>query len=86
MNLFRGLALLTGGLAVLSGCATLDTSNLSPSCRSQYNACLDSCQPSSRVALRIPQDSVQGQSVGRTPDTQTPGCVDECNQQAKTCS
>ncbi|RYZ42080.1 MAG: hypothetical protein EOO71_09305 [Myxococcaceae bacterium] len=86
MNLSRGLALVAGGLLVLSGCATLDTSNMSPSCRSRYDACLNSCQPPSWAALRIPQDSEQGQSVGRTPDTQTPGCVDECNQQAKSCS
>jgi hypothetical protein len=86
MNRFRLLTLLAGALTLASGCATLDTGNMSPVCRDQYNACLDSCQPASRPASRTPPDSVQGQSERRTPDTVTPGCVDTCNQKAKSCS
>ncbi|WP_147450205.1 hypothetical protein [Corallococcus carmarthensis] len=73
-------------LSLLCGCATLDTSNLSSSCRSQYDACLNSCQPQGRPSSRQPPDSVQGNAERLTPDTQTPGCVDTCNQQAKTCA
>ncbi|RKH42451.1 hypothetical protein [Corallococcus llansteffanensis] len=86
MTPLRGITLLAGTLLAFSGCATLDTSNLSSACRQQYNACLDSCQPPSRLPSRQPTDSVQGQSESLTPDTQTPGCVDDCNRQAKTCS
>ena len=35
--------------ALLGGCATLNTSNMSPACRDQYNACLDGC-PKPRTA------------------------------------
>jgi hypothetical protein len=83
MNRLRSLAL---ALALTSGCATLDTANMSPVCRDQYNACLDGCQPASRPARRTPPDSVQGQSDRLTPDTVVPGCVDSCNQKAKRCS
>ncbi|WP_375743809.1 hypothetical protein NR800_00570 [Corallococcus interemptor] len=86
MNLIRGLSLLAAALPLLSGCATLDTSNMSPYCRDQYDACLDGCQPRGRPASRQPPDSVQGHAERLTPDTQTPACTDSCKQQAKTCS
>ncbi|MBN8231211.1 hypothetical protein JYK02_27190 [Corallococcus macrosporus] len=85
MNLVRGIALLASALSLLSGCATIDSSSLTPYCRDQYDACLNSCQPRGQPASRQPPDSVQGNAERLTPDTQTPGCVDGCNQQAKRC-
>ncbi|GMT99797.1 hypothetical protein KH5H1_39170 [Corallococcus caeni] len=86
MNLVRGIPLLPAALSLLCGCATIDTSNLTPSCRSQYDACLNSCQRSSPPPSRQPPDSVQGNAERLTPDTQTPACTDSCNQQAKRCT
>ncbi|WP_158616114.1 hypothetical protein [Corallococcus sp. AB049A] len=80
------LALRITALSLLCGCATIDTSSLTPSCRDQYDACLNSCAKSSPPPSRQPPDSVQGHAERLTPDTQTPGCVDSCNQQAKTCT
>ncbi|MBN8468580.1 hypothetical protein JYJ95_18870 [Corallococcus exiguus] len=86
MNPVRGIALFAAALSLLTSCATLDTSNMTPSCRSQYEACLNSCQPRGRPASRQPPDSVQGNAERLTLDTQTPACTDSCKQQAKTCS
>ena len=86
MTPLRDLSLLAVVLLAFTGCATLDTSNLSSACRNQYNACLDSCQPPSQPPSRQPTDSKQGQAQHRTLDTDTASCVDECNRQAKTCS
>lgn len=86
MKTLPTLALRVTALSLLSGCATLDTSNMSPSCRDQYDACLNSCQPRGRPASRQPPDSAQGYAERLTPDTQTPACTDACKQQAKTCS
>ncbi|MFB1480932.1 hypothetical protein [Corallococcus sp. RDP092CA] len=86
MSPVRGIALLSLALSLLSSCATLDTSNMTPYCRDQYDACLNSCQPRGRPASRQPPDSVQGNAERLTPDTQTPACTDACKQQAKTCS
>ncbi|WP_147441800.1 hypothetical protein [Corallococcus exercitus] len=86
MNLVRGIPLLAAALSLLSGCATLDTSNLTPSCRDRYDACLNSCKASSLPPSRQPPDSVQGHAERLTPDTQTPACTNSCNQQAKTCT
>ncbi|MGE6757441.1 hypothetical protein ACQKGO_05450 [Corallococcus interemptor] len=72
-------------LSLLCGCATIDTSNLTPSCRAQYDACLTSCANSAPPRSRQPPDSVQGNAERLTPDTQTPACTDSCNQQAKRC-
>ena len=37
MNLVRGIALLASALSLLSGCATIDTSALTPYCRDQLS-------------------------------------------------
>ena len=86
MSPVRGIALLSLALSLLPSCATLDTSNMPPYCRDQYDACLNSCQPRGRPTSRQPPDSVQGNAERLTPDTQTPACTDACKQQAKTCS
>ncbi|WP_223644110.1 hypothetical protein [Corallococcus sp. EGB] len=85
MHLVRSIALRSLALPLLASCATLDTSTLTPYCRDQYDACLDSCQRSAPPRSRQPPDSVQGHAERLTPDTQTPACTDSCNQQAKRC-
>ncbi|RKH64040.1 hypothetical protein [Corallococcus aberystwythensis] len=86
MNLVRGIALLTSALSLLSGCVTTDTSKLTPDCRDQYDSCVNGCRSRGQPASRQPPDSAQGQAEGRTPDTQTPACIDLCNQRAKACT
>ena len=61
----------------LTGCATLNTSSMSPACRNQYNACLDGCpQP------RVSQPGYTNQEI----DTLSPACVEACNRTAKDCT
>lgn len=81
MKILRAFAPLTVAVALLSGCATIDTSNLSPSCRGQYDACLSSCQSPYQPPQRMTPDSNLSQV-----DTQTPSCVDSCNRKAKSCT
>lgn len=67
------LRCLTLVLLFSGGCAPLNTFTMSSNCRDAYNICLDGCRPPIRTSQK-------------DWDTQTPACVDQCNQQAKSCS
>ena len=71
MSVRRTLGILAAA-AALAGCAVLNTAGMSPSCRDSYNLCLDGCpKPPS-----IPTHDI---------DVETPACVEQCNQNARTC-
>lgn len=62
-------------LAVLGGCATLNTAGMSESCRRLYDACLNTCPGATR---------------GGPPPTgdlqiEVAACTNDCNERAKKC-
>jgi hypothetical protein len=78
--------LLAGGLWSLAGCATLNTSEMSPACRDQYNACLNSCEPPRVTPQRFPERSGDNSTINIMGETDATACVDECNRRGKLCS
>ena len=83
MRFALAIAMLAGGLG---GCATLNTSGMSEPCRDEYNACLDTCQAPSRASNRFPEGPASNKPRNTEVDFDTPGCVSECNERAKSCS
>lgn len=83
MRLALAIALLTGAQL---GCATLNTSGMSEPCRNAYNACLDTCQPPSRASNRFPEGPASNKPQNTETDFDTPGCVNQCNERAKSCT
>lgn len=67
------------------GCATLNTSDMSPACRDLYNACLNSCEPPV-PPRQFPEGSGSGNSTSLMDKSEASACVDECNRQGKSCS
>lgn len=63
------------GLVLLSGCATLNTSGMTESCRRLYDACLNGC-PDAR-------SPAPGQLQEWRMDVAS--CTDDCNKQARKC-
>jgi hypothetical protein len=76
------------------GCATLNTSTMSPECRDLYNACLNSCQSTPQLSAAYGVGS-----PGSTPGPNTPSlpagtgneatqasCVSDCNRHANSCN
>lgn len=83
---------LLAALVMLAGCATLDTSAMTPLCRDLYNACLNGCRRESPVTVgdnAVPPGGSSrrdGDPVGTNwADSGTPGCVSGCNDRAKRC-
>ena len=85
-------SLLLAAVVTLTGCATLDTSAMTPICRDLYNACLNGCRQPSPLAVgdnsvppggQVRRDG--GPTNGAWADSATPGCVSGCNDRAKTC-
>lgn len=85
MRLPPGTLLLAGALWLSSGCATLNTSDMTPACRDQYNACLDGCR-SSRGVPPPPPGPGGSSTVSLPGDDESPGCVDACNRQGRGCT
>lgn len=82
MRLALAITVLTG---LMCGCATLNTSGMSETCRNTYNACLDTCQAPPRASNRFPEGPASDKPQNTEVDFDTPGCVSECNERAKNC-
>ena len=88
-------ALLMVVLSVASGCATVDQSRLSESCRSLYNACLNACPTNGRSTrpsgVTGPSGDAISQSGGATQGNNnnfqidTAACTKRCNDDVKDC-
>ncbi|MBL8937689.1 MAG: hypothetical protein JNM69_24210 [Archangium sp.] len=66
-------------LVLLGGCATLDTSAMSESCRRLYDACLNTCPGAARGSL--PARPTTGPSF----QIDVASCTSDCNDRAKQC-
>lgn len=86
MRTCLGIVLLAGVLSGLAGCATVSTSGMSELCRNEYNSCLDTCQPSDRAPSRFPEGPASNKPQDTGIDFDTPGCVNRCNERAKSCT
>lgn len=64
---------------LLASCATLNTANMSESCRNLYNACLNTC-PSSNPRTP-PGQAITTQSL----QMDVASCTNACNDRARSC-
>ncbi len=75
-------------LVLFASCATLNTSGMSDSCRTLYNACLNRC-PSAQTASRRPIENPNGPAArtdsSRALMVDVASCTNTCNDEAKTC-
>ncbi len=73
-------------LLALCGCATLNTSGMSETCKGLYNACLNSCpQQINRVAGTDLNSLSRAPVGGPHLDPGTASCTNGCNEDQKTC-
>jgi len=68
------------GAVVVSGCATLNTANMSEPCARMYNDCLNVCERS-----RLPSSAPRTAGGSQDWQIEVARCTDDCNKQAKSC-